>query len=86
MLPPTWRPQVRQISGQNSEISGNDARALRSSTTSPRAFGLRVGIDSAGLIAWAWLVGIYAIVYGVLYIVTGFRLKSLQPSQTAATH
>jgi len=46
---------------------------------------LLFSLPSAGLIAWAWLVGIYAIVYGVLYIVTGFRLKSLQPSQTAAT-
>ena len=41
---------------------------------------------SAGLLAWAWLIGIYAIVYGVLYIVTGFRLKSFQPSQTTSSH
>ena len=40
---------------------------------------------SAGLLAWTWLIGIYAIIYGVLYIVTGFRLKSLQPSQTASS-
>jgi uncharacterized membrane protein HdeD (DUF308 family) len=40
---------------------------------------------SAGLIAWAYLIGIYAIVYGVLYIVAGFRLKSFQPSQTASS-
>jgi uncharacterized membrane protein HdeD (DUF308 family) len=46
---------------------------------------LLISSPSAGLIAWAWLVGIYAIAYGVLYIVTGFRLKSLQPSQTAST-
>ena len=46
---------------------------------------LLISSPSAGLIAWAWMVGIYAIAYGVLYIVTGFRLKSLQPSQTAAT-
>ena len=38
---------------------------------------------SAGLLAWAWLIGIYAIVYGVLYIAAGIRLKSFQPSQTA---
>jgi uncharacterized membrane protein HdeD (DUF308 family) len=40
---------------------------------------------SAGLIAWAWLIGIYAILYGVLYIATGIRLKSFQPSQTASS-
>ena len=40
---------------------------------------------SAGLIAWAWLIGIYAIVYGVLYIAAGIRLKSFQPSQTASS-
>ena len=39
----------------------------------------------AGLIAWAWLIGIYAIVYGVLYIATGIRLKGFQPSQTASS-
>ena len=39
---------------------------------------------SAGLIAWAYLIGIYAIVYGVLYIAAGFRLKSFQPSQRAS--
>jgi uncharacterized membrane protein HdeD (DUF308 family) len=40
---------------------------------------------SAGLLAWAWLIGAYAIAYGALYIVAGFRLKSFQPSQTAST-
>jgi uncharacterized membrane protein HdeD (DUF308 family) len=40
---------------------------------------------SAGLLAWAYLIGIYAIVYGVLYIVAGFRLKSFQPAQTASS-
>jgi len=49
MLPPTWRPQVRQISGQNSEISGNDTRALASSTTRPRAFGLRGWISRSAI-------------------------------------
>jgi uncharacterized membrane protein HdeD (DUF308 family) len=38
----------------------------------------------AGLIAWAWLIGIYAIIYGVLYVVAGLRLKSFQPSQTTS--
>src|SRR4030095_13475783 len=32
-----------------------------------------------GLLAWAYLIGIYAIVYGVLYIAAGIRLKSFQP-------
>jgi len=40
---------------------------------------------SAGLLAWAWLIGFYAIVYGVLYIATGIRLKSFQPTQTASS-
>ena len=40
---------------------------------------------SAGLLAWAWLIAIYAIVYGVLYIATGIRLRSFQPSQTASS-
>jgi uncharacterized membrane protein HdeD (DUF308 family) len=40
---------------------------------------------SAGLLAWAWLIGFYAIVYGVLYIAAGIRLKSFQPSQTASS-
>jgi uncharacterized membrane protein HdeD (DUF308 family) len=38
-----------------------------------------------GLLAWAYLIGFYAIVYGVLYIVAGFRLKSFQPAQTASS-
>jgi uncharacterized membrane protein HdeD (DUF308 family) len=41
---------------------------------------------SAGLLAWAWLIGSYAIAYGVLYVVTGIRLKSFQRSQTATSH
>jgi len=40
---------------------------------------------SAGLIAWAWLIGIYAIVYGVLYIAAGIRLRSFQPAQTTSS-
>ncbi|MFL5803467.1 MAG: HdeD family acid-resistance protein [Roseiflexaceae bacterium] len=40
---------------------------------------------SAGLLAWAYVIGFYAILYGVLYIVAGFRLKSFQPSQTASS-
>jgi len=39
----------------------------------------------AGLLAWAYLIGIYAIVYGVLYIVAGFRLRSFQPPQSASS-
>jgi len=40
---------------------------------------------SAGLLAWAYLIGIYAIIYGVLYIVAGIRLRSFQPSQTTSS-
>jgi uncharacterized membrane protein HdeD (DUF308 family) len=46
---------------------------------------LLVSSPSAGLLAWAYVIGIYAIGYGVLYIVAGLRLKSLQPSQSAST-
>ena len=41
---------------------------------------------SAGLLAWAYMIGIYAVAYGVLYIITGFRLKSFQPSQSVSSH
>ena len=47
---------------------------------------LLVSSPSTGLIAWAWLIGSYAIVYGVLYVVTGIRLKSFQHSRTALSH
>jgi len=40
---------------------------------------------SAGLLAWAWLIAIYAIVYGVLYIAAGIRLRSFQPSQSSTS-
>jgi uncharacterized membrane protein HdeD (DUF308 family) len=39
----------------------------------------------AGLLAWAYVIGFYAIIYGVLYIAAGIRLKSFQPSQTASS-
>jgi uncharacterized membrane protein HdeD (DUF308 family) len=39
----------------------------------------------AGLLAWAYVIGAYAIIYGVLYIAAGIRLKSFQPSQTASS-
>jgi uncharacterized membrane protein HdeD (DUF308 family) len=38
-----------------------------------------------GLLAWAYLIGIYAIVFGALYVILGFRLKSFQPSRTASS-
>jgi uncharacterized membrane protein HdeD (DUF308 family) len=38
-----------------------------------------------GLLAWAYVIGFYAIVYGVLYIAAGIRLRSFQPSQTASS-
>jgi uncharacterized membrane protein HdeD (DUF308 family) len=41
-------------------------------------FGLVIGLrPGAGAVAIAWLIGIYAIVFGVLLIVLGFRLRSL---------
>src|SRR5262249_61317365 len=46
---------------------------------------LLFGYPGQGLLAWAYLIGIYALVYGVLYIVAGIRLKCFQPSQTASS-
>lgn len=34
----------------------------------------------SGLVAVAWFVGVYAIIFGVLLIVLGFRLRSLRES------
>jgi uncharacterized membrane protein HdeD (DUF308 family) len=33
----------------------------------------------AGLLAWVWLIGVYAIVFGVLFIGSGFRLRRAAP-------
>jgi uncharacterized membrane protein HdeD (DUF308 family) len=54
-------------------------------------FSIIVGVllfssPTAGLMAWAWLIGSYAIIYGVLYVVTGLRLKSFQRPQAAPSH
>ncbi len=35
----------------------------------------------SGLVALVWLIGIYAIVFGILYIVTYFQTRSLASSQ-----
>jgi len=35
---------------------------------------------SAGLIAWIWLIGIYAIIFGVLMIGFGLRMRKLTPT------
>jgi uncharacterized membrane protein HdeD (DUF308 family) len=37
-----------------------------------------------GLISLVWLLGGYALVFGVLYIIAGYRLKSAQPAQRAS--
>ena len=33
----------------------------------------------AGILAFAWFIGIYALIFGVLLIVLGLRLRQLQP-------
>ncbi|HXP95046.1 MAG TPA: HdeD family acid-resistance protein [Candidatus Binatia bacterium] len=35
---------------------------------------------SAGLIAWIWLIGIYAVFFGALMISFGLRMRSLKPT------
>ena len=46
-------------------------------------FGVLIAIRPvAGLVALVWLFGIYAIVFGILYIVGYFRTRSLASSQT----
>jgi uncharacterized membrane protein HdeD (DUF308 family) len=35
----------------------------------------------SGLVALVWLIGIYALVFGILYLVAYFRSRSLAPSQ-----
>ncbi len=44
-------------------------------------FGIIIAAQPAsGLLAVAWLIGVYAIVFGVMYIVTYFQSRSLQTS------
>ena len=44
-------------------------------------FGVLIAIRPiAGLVALVWLIGIYAIVFGILYIVAYFRTRSLASS------
>jgi uncharacterized membrane protein HdeD (DUF308 family) len=42
-------------------------------------FGIAIAIwPAAGLLAVTWMIGAYAIVFGVLFIVLGFRLRSMR--------
>ena len=46
-------------------------------------FGVLIAIRPiAGLVAVVWLIGIYAIVFGILYIVGYFQTRSLVSSLT----
>jgi uncharacterized membrane protein HdeD (DUF308 family) len=42
---------------------------------------LLAAAPDSGLIGLVWLLGGYALVFGVLYIIAGFRLKGAQPAQ-----
>lgn len=39
--------------------------------------GLLVAVPQVGLITLVWIIGIYAILFGVLFMVLGFRLRKL---------
>ncbi|EPX78233.1 HdeD family acid-resistance protein [Litoreibacter arenae] len=39
--------------------------------------GLLVAVPQVGLITLVWIIGIYAILFGVLFMVLGFRLRTL---------
>jgi len=45
---------------------------------------LLAAAPDTGLISLIWLLGGYALVFGVLYIIAGFRLKRTQPAQSAS--
>jgi uncharacterized membrane protein HdeD (DUF308 family) len=47
-------------------------------------FGIAIAIwPAAGLLAVTWMIGAYAILFGVLFIVLGFRLRSLRSDRLA---
>ena len=49
-------------------------------------FGILVAIfPGAGLVAIVWIIGIYAILWGVLLLVTGFRLRNLRGRMVVST-
>ncbi len=45
---------------------------------------LLAAAPGTGLISLVWLLGGYALIFGVLYIIAGFRLKGAQPAQGAS--
>jgi uncharacterized membrane protein HdeD (DUF308 family) len=48
--------------------------------------GLAMAVfPGAGLLAWVWLIGIYAIIFGVLLIALAFRVRGLASPTGAAT-
>ena len=47
-------------------------------------FGIAIAIwPAAGLLAVTWMIGAYAIVFGVLFIVLGFRLRNVRSDRLA---
>jgi len=58
------------------ELEGEWALALAGATSI--ILGLLLALrPSSGLIAVAWFVGVYAILFGILLIILGFRLRGL---------
>ena len=45
---------------------------------------LLAAAPDTSLISLVWLLGGYALVFGVLYVIAGFRLKRVQPAQGAS--
>ncbi|MCL3882942.1 HdeD family acid-resistance protein [Marivita sp. GX14005] len=45
--------------------------------------GLLIAMPVAGLISVTWLIGLYAVLFGVLFVILAFRLKGMDPDETA---
>jgi uncharacterized membrane protein HdeD (DUF308 family) len=39
--------------------------------------GLLIGLPQAGLITLVWIIGFYAVAFGVLFVLLAFRLRKL---------